>query len=85
MGRSRAWSTARSPTRRRRGCRWQDVRRAGRRRTTVSSAVGGDDNPPCYRTVRFGDFKHMYYNVVNLGSSLNQITNLKSQEQPGDV
>ncbi|CAN6340041.1 unnamed protein product [Urochloa humidicola] len=40
----------------------------------------GEGNPPCYRTVRFRDFKRMY-NVVNLGSSLNQITNLKNNQK----
>jgi 2'-deoxymugineic-acid 2'-dioxygenase/mugineic-acid 3-dioxygenase len=36
-----------------------------------------EDNPPCYRTVTFGDFRRMH-SVVKLGSSsLNLTTNLK--------
>ncbi|CAL5009148.1 unnamed protein product [Urochloa decumbens] len=34
-------------------------------------------NPPCYRTVKFGDFMRMH-NIVNLRSSLNFTTNLKN-------
>ncbi|RLM99922.1 hypothetical protein C2845_PM06G29740 [Panicum miliaceum] len=36
-----------------------------------------EDNPPCYRTLTFHDFKRMY-NVVKLGESLNLTTNLKN-------
>jgi len=36
----------------------------------------GEDNPPCYRTVTFGDFRRKH-SVVKLGSSLNLTTNLK--------
>ena len=39
----------------------------------------GEGRPPCYRTLRFADFKRMH-NVVNLGSSLNQITNLMGNQ-----
>ena len=39
----------------------------------------GEGNPPRYRTLRVGDFKRMH-NVVNLGSSLNQITNLMGNQ-----
>ncbi|CAN6344712.1 unnamed protein product [Urochloa humidicola] len=35
------------------------------------------DNPPRYRTVTFAEFKRIY-NVINLGSSLNQTFNLNS-------
>jgi 2'-deoxymugineic-acid 2'-dioxygenase / mugineic-acid 3-dioxygenase len=40
----------------------------------------GGDNQPCYRTVKFGDFMRIY-NVVNLGSSLNLTTNLKTVQK----
>lgn len=40
----------------------------------------GEGNPPRYRTLRVGDFKRMH-NVVNLGSSLNQITNLMGNQK----
>nr|TKW25049.1 hypothetical protein SEVIR_3G090900v2 [Setaria viridis] len=40
----------------------------------------GEGNPPRYRTVRFRDFKRMY-NVVNLGSSLNQMTSVKNNRK----
>jgi len=40
----------------------------------------GEGRPPCYCTLRFADFKRMH-NVVNLGSSLNQITNIKSNQE----
>ncbi|CAL4892020.1 unnamed protein product [Urochloa decumbens] len=35
------------------------------------------ENPPCYRTLKFCDFKRSY-NVVKLGSSLNLRTNLRN-------
>ncbi|CAO2200925.1 unnamed protein product [Urochloa humidicola] len=35
-----------------------------------------EDNPPCYRTIAFGDFRRMH-SVVKLRSSLNFTTNLK--------
>ena len=35
-----------------------------------------EDNPPCYRTVTFGEFRRTH-SVVKLGSSLNLTTNLK--------
>jgi 2'-deoxymugineic-acid 2'-dioxygenase/mugineic-acid 3-dioxygenase len=37
----------------------------------------GEENPPCYRTLRFRDFKRIY-NVVKLGSSINLRTNLRN-------
>jgi 2'-deoxymugineic-acid 2'-dioxygenase / mugineic-acid 3-dioxygenase len=40
----------------------------------------GKDNPPCYRTVMFADFMRIY-NVVELGSSLNLTTNLKTVQK----
>ena len=40
----------------------------------------GEGRPPCYCTLRFADFKRMH-NVVNLGSSLNQITNLMGNQK----
>ncbi|KAL6622765.1 hypothetical protein ACP70R_032644 [Stipagrostis hirtigluma subsp. patula] len=39
-----------------------------------------EENPPCYHTVKFGDFKRIY-NVVKLGSSLNLTTELKSVQK----
>jgi 2'-deoxymugineic-acid 2'-dioxygenase/mugineic-acid 3-dioxygenase len=36
-----------------------------------------EENPPCYRTLRFRDFKRIY-NVVKLGSSINLRTNLRN-------
>lgn len=39
-----------------------------------------DDNPPCYRTLTFGEFKRIY-SVVKLGSSLNLTTNLKDVQK----
>lgn len=38
------------------------------------------DKPPCYRTIRFGDFMRMY-NTVKLGSSINQTTDLKNVQK----
>jgi 2'-deoxymugineic-acid 2'-dioxygenase/mugineic-acid 3-dioxygenase len=37
----------------------------------------GEENPPCYHTLRFRDFKRIY-NVVKLGSSINLRTNLRN-------
>ncbi|KAL6842186.1 hypothetical protein ACP4OV_028165 [Aristida adscensionis] len=39
-----------------------------------------EDNPPCYRTLTFADFKRIY-SVVKLGSSLNLTTNLKDNQK----
>lgn len=39
-----------------------------------------DDNPPCYRTLKMSDFKRTH-NVVNLGSSINLITNLRNNQK----
>nr|CAB3459728.1 unnamed protein product [Digitaria exilis] len=39
-----------------------------------------EENPARYRTMSVGEFKRMH-NVVNLGSSLNQITNVKKSSQ----
>lgn len=39
-----------------------------------------EDNPPRYRTLTVGEFKRMH-NVVNLGSSINQVINLKNNQK----
>ena len=39
-----------------------------------------EENPPCYHTLRFRDFKRIY-NVVKLGSSLNLRTNLRKVQK----
>ncbi|KAL6842188.1 hypothetical protein ACP4OV_028167 [Aristida adscensionis] len=39
-----------------------------------------EDNPACYHTVKFGDFRHIY-NVVKLGSSINLTTKLKDGQK----
>jgi len=38
------------------------------------------ENPPCYRTLKFHEFKRTY-NVVKLGSSINQRTNLRNTQK----
>jgi 2'-deoxymugineic-acid 2'-dioxygenase / mugineic-acid 3-dioxygenase len=38
------------------------------------------ENPPCYRTLKFHEFKRTY-NVVKLGSSINQRTNLRNMQK----
>ncbi|RLN00857.1 hypothetical protein C2845_PM06G29760 [Panicum miliaceum] len=40
------------------------------------------ENPPCYRTLKFCDFKRNY-NVIKLGSSLNLRTNLRKIQKEG--
>nr|TKW29049.1 hypothetical protein SEVIR_3G369900v2 [Setaria viridis] len=40
----------------------------------------GEDNPPCYRTLTFGEFQRIF-RVVRLGSSLNCTTNLKNAQK----
>ncbi|TVU29692.1 hypothetical protein EJB05_21270, partial [Eragrostis curvula] len=39
-----------------------------------------EDNPPRYRTLTVGEFKRMH-NVVNLGSSINQVINIKNNQK----
>ncbi|CAN6326124.1 unnamed protein product [Urochloa humidicola] len=39
-----------------------------------------EDNPPRYRTITFAEFRRMY-DVINLGSSLNQTFNINSNDE----
>ncbi|KAL6643980.1 hypothetical protein ACP70R_018746 [Stipagrostis hirtigluma subsp. patula] len=39
-----------------------------------------EDNPPCYRTLTFSEFKRIF-SVVKLGSSINLTTNLKDNQK----
>ncbi|CAO2144761.1 unnamed protein product [Urochloa humidicola] len=79
-GCSRPSSTAPPPTRSSCGCRW---RRSSCQRTAASSAPGeefvSEDNPPRYSTMTVGEFKRTH-NVVSLGSSINQVIDLKNNQ-----
>jgi 2'-deoxymugineic-acid 2'-dioxygenase/mugineic-acid 3-dioxygenase len=39
-----------------------------------------EDNPPRYRTLTVGEFKRKH-NVVNLGSSINQVADLENNQK----